>query len=239
MSAAAYPSPSLSPAASFEATMKSDGLSVYHQQRRPSAKQLLMNPSTAVSSPLDALVLALEATAEELENSSRAKQVLPSVTLSTAEYPADALTDDDDEDPNATVPSSPTFFMKKPSSGPSLHQLPTLILPSPVAHAIPQASAPGSSLGLTSSTSPRQLHQQEHEQEHEHEHEHEHELHQHQAYQARKMSVSSQSSTSSLSAAGSSNERKAFHCTVTGCDKAFSQMSHLRTHERTGQDTSY
>ncbi|KAF9978967.1 hypothetical protein BGZ73_007854 [Actinomortierella ambigua] len=227
MSAAAYPSPSLSPATSFETTMKTHESSVYHSQRRPSGKQLLMNSSATMSSPLDALVLALEATAEELESSPRAEQVFSRVTLGNTAHSAEALTDDGDdeeEDPNATVPSSPTFFMKKPLSGSSLHQLPTLILPSPVTQAIPQAAAPGASLGLTPSTSPRQQQMQNEEQQRE--------VHQQQAYQARKMSVSSQGSSSSHSTAGSSNERKAFHCTVAGCDKAFSQMSHLRTHER-------
>ncbi|KAG0242290.1 hypothetical protein BGW41_004504 [Actinomortierella wolfii] len=214
MSAAAYPSPSLSPATSFEATMKTEELAPYHGQRRSSVKHLLMNSSATVSSPLDALVLALEATAEELENGPRSEPTFPRAAFGSAADSADTLADDE-EDPNATVPSSPTFFMKKPSTGSSLHQLPTLILPGPAAP-VPPVSTAGAALSLTPSTNPRQQYHQQHQQ----------------AYQSRKMSVSSQGSSTSSSATGSSSERKSFHCTVAGCDKAFSQMSHLRTHER-------
>ncbi|KAF9387427.1 hypothetical protein CPC16_007035 [Podila verticillata] len=182
----AYPSPSLSPETSFLPTM--DMMDNNHSTRRSSVKSL-MSSANPPASPLDALVMALEAASENVE----------------------------DEDPDATVPSSPTFFMKK-SSGPSLHQLPTLVLPESVASSSSEGSSTGA--GLTPSTHP----------------DHDHLDHR------RKMSVSSQGSVSSTN---SSSERKIYACTVGncdkkftqvcqfhGCDRAFTQLGNLKTHER-------
>ncbi|KAF9017848.1 hypothetical protein BGZ52_004757 [Haplosporangium bisporale] len=196
----AYPSPSLSPETSFLPTM--DMMDNNHSTRRSSVKSL-MSSANPPASPLDALVMALEATAEEM--------AMNGAPRSTASENVE------DEDPDATVPSSPTFFMKK-SSGPSLHQLPTLVLPESVASSSSEGSSTGA--GLTPSTHP----------------DHDHLDHR------RKMSVSSQGSVSSTN---SSSERKIYACTVGncdkkftqvcqfhGCDRAFTQLGNLKTHER-------
>ncbi|KAG0310498.1 hypothetical protein BGZ97_012526 [Linnemannia gamsii] len=216
----AYPSPSLSPVALFHATMDS----LAQDNHRRSSVKCLMNQSNPPATSLDALVLALEATAEELE-AGRGHFHCRRATSTDFE-------DDDDEveDPNATVPSSPTFFMKKSSDlgdTPSLHQLPTLLLPesivsfqtpslpapslsceasfppSPVSPTLPLSTFPDqmSTIPTTTTTSPQ-----------------------------RKMSVCSQSSVSS---SGSSSERtKSFACMIGTCQKKFYQVAHLRIHER-------
>ncbi|KAG0327027.1 hypothetical protein BGZ99_008477 [Dissophora globulifera] len=142
--------------------------------------------------------------------------------------PSESFQDhDSDEDPNATVPSSPTLFMKKTPTGgndvvPSLHQLPNLVLPEalyspkpslPLLASFPAATS-GVSLGpssanLTPSTRPGQTRTQ------------------------RKTSVSSQGSIDSTSSANSNKERqKTVVCSVASCDKKFYEVAHLRIHER-------
>ncbi|KAG0325435.1 hypothetical protein BG004_003222 [Podila humilis] len=181
----AYPSPSLSPETTSNPTMDST--------RRSSVKSL-MSSTHPPASPLDALVMALEATAEEMQ-------------MNGGESPRSTPQEYEDDDPDATVPSSPTFFMKK-SSGPSLHQLPSLLLPESVALSVTSATT---SSGLTPSTHPEQSSSQHH---------------------RRKMSVSSQGSVSSAHSSSSNSERKIYACTVGNCDKKFTQVAHRRIHER-------
>ncbi|KAG0083493.1 hypothetical protein BGZ93_008161 [Podila epicladia] len=203
-SQAAYPSPSLSPETSFHPIMDMDIGNT--PIRRSSVKSLMssVNPP----SPLDALVMALEATAEEM--------AMPGGS------PRSAVSENvEDEDPDATVPSSPTFFMKK-SSEPSLHQLPTLHLPQSVACSSSSSLSSGvspSGSGLTPSTHP-----DDHDSDHLDHLEHPN---------PRKMSVSSQGSVSSTN----SSERKIYACTVGNCDKKFTQVAHRRIHERSHTGT--
>ncbi|KAF9129206.1 hypothetical protein BG015_004230, partial [Linnemannia schmuckeri] len=213
----AYPSPSLSPVALFHATMDS----LTEDNRRRSSVKCLMSQTNPPATSLDALVLALEATAEELEGSFEYTHYRRATST-------DFEDDDEVEDPNATVPSSPSFFMKKSSDlddTPSLHQLPTLLLPesivssqapAPPASSMPcEASFPPSPVSPTlplstfsdqMSTVPKTT------------------------SPPRKMSVCSQSSVSS---SGSSSERtKSFACMIGTCQKKFYQVAHLRIHER-------
>ncbi|KAF9132854.1 hypothetical protein BGW39_011147 [Mortierella sp. 14UC] len=182
----------------------------------------LMNQANPPATSLDALVLALEATAEELENGHE-----------LTHYRRATSTDFDDneaEDPNATVPSSPTFFMKKSGelgNAPPLHQLPTLHLPEsvvtsqaqPLATSIScEASFPPSPVSptLPLSTFPDQMSFVQ--------------TATAMASAQRKMSVCSQSSVSS---SGSHGERtKSFACMIGTCQKKFYQVAHLRIHER-------
>ncbi|KAH7055394.1 hypothetical protein BKA57DRAFT_250127 [Linnemannia elongata] len=215
-----YPSPSLSPVALFHSTM--DALA--EDNRHRSSVKCLMNRPNPPATSLDALVLALEATAEELEGGFEHAYYRP---VKSTDFDDD---DNENEDPNATVPSSPTFFMKKtsdPSDAPSLHQLPALFLPesvvssqatpppapsmsydtsfppSPVSPTLPLSTFPDqmSTVPTTTIMSAQ-----------------------------RKMSVCSQSSVSS---SGSSSERtKSFACMIGTCQKKFYQVAHLRIHER-------
>ncbi|KAF9332906.1 hypothetical protein BG006_004199 [Podila minutissima] len=201
ISQAAYPSPSLSPETSFRPIMDMDMGNT--PTRRSSVKSLMSSANPP--SPLDALVMALEATAEEM--------AMPGGS------PRSAVSENvEDEDPDATVPSSPTFFMKK-STEPSLHQLPTLHLPESVASSSSSSSSSSSGVspsgsGLTPSTHPND-HGSDHLDHPEHPN-------------PRKMSVSSQGSVSSTN----SSERKIYACTVGNCDKKFTQVAHRRIHER-------
>ncbi|KAF9993183.1 hypothetical protein BGZ79_002161 [Entomortierella chlamydospora] len=202
-----YPSPSLSPVTSFRSVMDS----ISAENRRISSVKSLMASANPPASPLDALVMALEATAEEIKDQSTHDQIIRSIP---------AAQEPEEEDPNATVPSSPTFFMKKPPASvpntvPSLHQLPSLVLPE--AAVFPQMSSLSSSHGtqhsvsvnLTPSTHPGQANNQ------------------------RKMSFSSQGSADSATSVDSNGEhRKTFACSVGNCEKKFSQVAHLRIHER-------
>ncbi|KAF9357391.1 hypothetical protein BGX26_003778 [Mortierella sp. AD094] len=207
--ALAYPSPSLSPVTSFRSVMES----ISAENRRMSSVKSLMASANPPASPLDALVMALEATAEEIKDQSTHDQIIRS---------GPAAQELEEEDPNATVPSSPTLFMKKPPTSdsnavPSLHQLPSLILPE--AAVFPRMSLLSSSHGtptqysvsvdLTPSTHPGQTNSQ------------------------RKMSFSSQGSADSATSVDSNGEhRKTFACSVGNCEKKFSQVAHLRIHER-------
>ncbi|KAF8929497.1 hypothetical protein BGZ58_008892 [Dissophora ornata] len=207
----AYPSPSLSPVTTFRNTMN-PAFAVTDSHHRSSIKYLMgsINPP---ASPLDALVLALEATAEELKGGLDENQPSRSASPLSQEH-------ESEEDPNATVPSSPTFFMKKTSmlansDVPSLHQLPSLVLPEAAFSS--QASPPSASYfptttstsTLTPSTQPGQTGGN------------------------RKMSISSQGSVDSTSSAASSGgRRKTCVCSVANCEKRFSQVAHLRIHER-------
>ncbi|KAF9322261.1 hypothetical protein BG003_003272 [Podila horticola] len=196
ISQAAYPSPSLSPETSFRPVMDMDMGNT--PTRRSSVKSLMSSANPP--SPLDALVMALEATAEEMAIPGRSPRSAVSENV-------------EDEDPDATVPSSPTFFMKK-SSEPSLHQLPSLLLPESVASSSSSSSGVSpSGSGLTPSTHP-----DDHDSDHLDHLEHPN---------PRKMSVSSQGSVSSTN----SSERKIYACTVGNCDKKFTQVAHRRIHE--------
>ncbi|KAG0022445.1 hypothetical protein BGZ82_011023 [Podila clonocystis] len=197
----AYPSPSLSPETSFRPIMDMDMGNT--PTRRSSVKSLMSaaNPP----SPLDALVMALEATAEEMAMTGGSPRSTVSENV-------------EDEDPDATVPSSPTFFMKK-SSESSLHQLPTLLLPASVASSSAGVSLSGS--GLTPSTHP------------DHDSDHSEHLDHLEHSSPRKMSISSQGSVSSTN----SSERKIYACTVGNCDKKFTQVAHRRIHERSHTGT--
>ena len=215
----AYPSPSLSPVALFHATMDSFA----EDNRHRSSVKCLMNQPNPPATSLDALVLALEATAEELEGGFENAHYRP---VNSTDFDDD---DNENEDPNATVPSSPTFFMKKPDDlgeTPSLHQLPALFLPESVvpSQATPppapamsyEASFPPSPVSpmLPLSTFPDQMST----------------VPTTAMSPQRKMSVCSQSSVSS---SGSSSERtKSFACMIGTCQKKFYQVAHLRIHER-------
>ncbi|KAG0292105.1 hypothetical protein BGZ98_002724, partial [Dissophora globulifera] len=100
----AYPSPSLSPATSFRASMQQQSHSPApspsaSNQRRSSVKALLSSHNPPAS-PLDALVMALEATVEEEEGTDEDAALSIKV-------------ENEDDDPDATIPSSPTMFMKR------------------------------------------------------------------------------------------------------------------------------
>ncbi|KAG0005895.1 hypothetical protein BGZ79_000589 [Entomortierella chlamydospora] len=121
----AYPSPSLSPATSHHPNTQQ--LSSTASRPRQSVKALLTS-SNPPASPLDALVMALEATVDEDHN--HIQQEAP-----------DHLTDQDD-DPDATIPSSPTMFMKRAPGESSLHHLPTMMLPESAASTLTQSTQP-------------------------------------------------------------------------------------------------
>lgn len=166
-------------------------------RRGPSVKALLTSANPPVS-PLDALVMALEATVEEDEE----RRFGQDQNLSRDRD------DDEDDDPDATIPSSPTVFMKRPATGPSLHHLPTMMLPESVA----SSAHLGQSSGLTPSTLP--------------------DAPSNRASGQRKLSISSQSSTSSSSTHSGSERTKEYACTIGNCEKKFYQIAHLRSHER-------
>ncbi|KAF8981573.1 hypothetical protein BGZ46_002555 [Entomortierella lignicola] len=199
----AYPSPSLSPVASFSSVIEPSA----DTGRKSSVKSLMasVNPP---ASPLDALVMALEATAEEIKYQFTQDQTVrfaPAVQDNEEE---------EEEDPNATVPSSPTLFMKRVHTSdhnavPSLHQLPSLLLPEAVFPRLSSPSSQDTSANLTPSTLPGQINSQ------------------------RKLSISSQGSVNSVTSFDSNGEhRKTFACSVGNCEKKFSQVAHLRIHER-------
>ncbi|KAG0212792.1 hypothetical protein BGX28_005639 [Mortierella sp. GBA30] len=208
--ASVYPSPSLSPATTFLASMQQEHSSPSAlNRRRPSVKALL-NSANPPASPLDALVMALEATVEEEENGG---QDQPSESRS-----AQAAEPEEEEDPDATIPSSPTMFMKRPATGPSLHHLPTMLLPESAASTASAASASSASTsvlhsqssGLTPSTLPSGSAMGH--------------------ISQRKMSISSQGSVSS--AISTAERTKEYACTIGNCEKKFYQVAHLRSHER-------
>ncbi|KAF9435063.1 hypothetical protein BGZ76_006966 [Entomortierella beljakovae] len=110
---------------------------------------------------------------------------------------------EEDDDPNATIPSSPTLFMKQSEEKNSLHHLPTMLLPK-------STSSPtlGISHNVTSNTLLGQTNGNSH----------------------RRLSISSQDSLTSDTSNGGSP--KQFACTVGSCEKKFQQAMHLRSHER-------
>ncbi|KAI1316619.1 hypothetical protein EDD11_009654 [Mortierella claussenii] len=202
----AYPSPTLSPVASFQSA-----IDAADYRRRTSAKELMasVNPP---ASPLDALVMALEATAESMAERSLGGQQFASLETTTR------TDQDEDEDPNATVPSSPTFFIKAVNVL-SLHQLPSLALPeaavvnlaAPSTHSTNEPTSPLFSPTFNLTPSTRSV----------------------AGKSLRKMSVSSQDSADSFSSTSTSGDRhKSFSCSVTNCEKKFYQIAHLRIHER-------
>ncbi|KAF9207107.1 hypothetical protein BGZ49_001155 [Haplosporangium sp. Z 27] len=196
----AYPSPSQSPATTFQTNSPNmQQLSpslIPSNSRRPSVKALLSSPNPPAS-PLDALVMALEATVEEAEHGSPVQDQHEMAAQSN-----------EDDDPDATIPSSPTVFMKRSARESSMHHLPTMMLPESAA----SPSTRTLSSGLTPSTlpnvtaSPRGSSQ-------------------------RKMSISSQDSSSS-SGNSNSDRVKEFACNIESCEKKFYQVAHLRSHER-------
>ncbi|CAO3568244.1 unnamed protein product [Mortierella alpina] len=128
-----------------------------------------------------------------------------------------------EEDPNATVPSSPTVFMAKAETASplmSLQQLPALMLPEASVPAyrplvtVPALSSSFTPSSLTPSTHPEKFVD-------------------FQSADHRRASVSSQSSVGSISSVSSGGERsKTFACTLASCQKKFYQVAHLRIHER-------
>lgn len=196
-----YPSPSLSPATTFQPSMHEQSLHTAYSRRRSSVKALLSS-SNPPASPLDALVMALEATVEEEEGSTHEPEQRLDNTSAQAGQP------EEDVDPDATIPSSPTLFMKRPATGPSLHHLPTLLLPESASSA--SSATTSQSAGLTPSTQPNGPSVTHGSQ--------------------RKMSISSQGSVSSTNSTG--ERTKEYACTIGNCEKKFYQVAHLRSHER-------
>ncbi|OAQ34208.1 hypothetical protein K457DRAFT_819277 [Linnemannia elongata AG-77] len=123
------------------------------------------------------------------------------------------------EDPDATIPSSPTLFMKRPATdSSSLHHLPTMYLPESAVSASAQGHKTScltpSTLPAASSLSSSGRHGSNNN-------------------AHRKMSISSQGSSSSAQSNGSGGERtKEYGCTIGSCEKKFYQVAHLRSHER-------
>ncbi|KAF9900667.1 hypothetical protein BX616_002529 [Lobosporangium transversale] len=209
----AYPSPSHSPT-----SVSSVGTVAKHQlqpttfdRRRSSVKALLNSPNPPAS-PLDALVMALEATVEEEEAGLErfSTKIEDDAMTTTGAAVTAGAEDEEEDDPDATIPSSPTMFMKRPASatGPSLHHLPSMMLPESAASSVARSHSASS---LTPSTLPRES------------------LAQHSSNQ-RKMSISSQDSSSSFASNG--ERTKEYACTIENCKKKFFQISHLRSHER-------
>ncbi|KAG0216505.1 hypothetical protein BGX28_000019 [Mortierella sp. GBA30] len=173
------------------------------------------------TSPLDALVLALEATAQEMGRCQNQELNLP---------PESAAPHEEDEDPNATVPSSPTLFMTKttnPDCTTSLQHLPALLLPAPSFPIYQPLSASTSATvptePLMASFVPSNLTPSSHPEEPANRQDASH----------RRTSVSSQGSIGSNTSVSSNGERsKTFACTIGNCEKKFYQVAHLRIHER-------
>ncbi|KAF9986178.1 hypothetical protein BGZ75_002104 [Mortierella antarctica] len=174
----------------------------------------LADTPTSPTSPLDALVLALEVAEEMSRFQEQEWHPRPESTFEKTEA---------EEDPNATVPSSPTVFMAKAETASplmSLQQLPALMLPEPSVPAyqplvaVPALSSSFTPSNLTPSTHPEKSVD-------------------FQSTDHRRASVSSQSSVGSISSASSGGERsKTFACTLASCQKKFYQVAHLRIHER-------
>ncbi|KAF9961296.1 hypothetical protein BGZ72_004217 [Mortierella alpina] len=206
----AYPSPSLSPTTTYQDVLGSPS---GDRLPKPSLMSLADTPASPAS-PLDALVLALEVAEEMSRFQEQEWHPRPEATFEK---------NDSEEDPNATVPSSPTIFMAKAEAASplmSLHQLPALTLPEPSVPAyqplltVPALSSSFTPSSLTPSTHPNKSVD-------------------FQSTDHRRASVSSQSSVGSISSASSGAERsKTFACTLASCQKKFYQVAHLRIHER-------
>ncbi|KAF8926355.1 hypothetical protein BGZ58_011261 [Dissophora ornata] len=202
----AYPSPSLSPATTFQASMLLQPPSPGASSRRSSSVKTLLKSFNPPASPLDALVMALEATVEEEEGNPNQDRSFVEEAIVKLK-----VEDEEEDDPDATIPSSPTMFMKRPSSELSLHHLPTMMLPESAA----SSAASSAQRILASELTPSSLPD---------------EGSSHWDLGQRKMSISSQDSSSS---AGSNGERsKEYACTIGNCEKKFYQVAHLRSHER-------
>ncbi|ORZ26267.1 hypothetical protein BCR41DRAFT_219381 [Lobosporangium transversale] len=225
-----YPSPSLSPVSALR-TNAADNY------RRLSVREL-MTSTNPPASPLDALVMALEATAEGMtehhiiaRSNSTSSSIFNSAIQRGQREGVGATADE--EDPNATVPSSPSFFIKH-AKIPSLHQLPSLELPAAVSTVPSHLSLPATSSSeqaippmqstsifsndFTSSTHPVSptcpVPNQN-------------------VIDWRKLSVSSQGSVDSTSSTNTrAGRHKMFVCSVNSCEKKFYQVAHLRIHER-------
>lgn len=209
--ALAYPSPSHSPATSYNSSMQQSSPSIFN--RRRSSVKALFKSANPPASPLDALVMALEATVEE-EDEHQGDDHLDQEAAMEEAVPVE-----DEEDPDATIPSSPTLFMKRPATdSSSLHHLPTMYLPQSAVSASAQRHKAS---GLTPSTFPTASSSPSLSQ-----HGSDNNAH-------RKMSISSQGSSSSAQSNGSGGERtKEYGCTIGSCEKKFYQVAHLRSHER-------
>jgi hypothetical protein len=185
--------------------------------RRRSSVKALLKSANPPASPLDALVMALEATVEEEEDEEDEEEHHEGNLLGK-----EALPIEDEEDPDATIPSSPTLFMKRPATNSSsLHHLPTLYLPEAAVSAAAQSPNNTTASGLTPSTLPKEgvasMSSSSSQQ----------------GINNRKMSISSQGSSSSAQSNGSAGERtKEYGCTIGNCEKKFYQVAHLRSHER-------
>ncbi|KAF9107447.1 hypothetical protein BGX29_006314 [Mortierella sp. GBA35] len=211
--ALAYPSPSHSPATSYQTSMQPhhppSSPSIF--SRRRSSVKALLKSANPPASPLDALVMALEATVEEEDEQQGGEGDYQDASME------DVAPVEDEEDPDATIPSSPTLFMKRPATdSSSLHHLPTMYLPESAASASAQGRKTINASGLTPSTLPKNATASGQ-----------------QGMNNRKMSVSSQGSSSSAQSNGSNGERtKEYGCTIGNCEKKFYQVAHLRSHER-------
>ncbi|KAF9280392.1 hypothetical protein BGZ88_012233 [Linnemannia elongata] len=213
--ALAYPSPSHSPATTYHSNMQQSSPSIFN--RRRSSVKALLKSANPPASPLDALVMALEATVEE-EDEHQGDDHLDQEAVMEEAAPVE-----DEEDPDATIPSSPTLFMKRPATdSSSLHHLPTMYLPESAV----SASAQGHKTScLTPSTLPAASSLSSSGQHGSNNNAH------------RKMSISSQGSSSSAQSNGSGGERtKEYGCTIGSCEKKFYQVAHLRSHERRRYD---
>ncbi|KAG0047380.1 hypothetical protein BGZ83_007546 [Gryganskiella cystojenkinii] len=175
--------------------------------RRRSSVKSLLNSANPPASPLDALVMALEATVEDVE----AGFDLDLDSESLKNEP-----EQDDDDPDATIPSSPTMFMKRPANGPSLHNLPTMLLPAP-ASTMTTPTTPTTASPKTPQTSRCSSNGASTKKKQE-------------VINRRKMSISSEDSASSVvSARGRGLD---YTCSVAHCEKQFSQAEDLSSHER-------
>jgi hypothetical protein len=172
-------------------------------QHRPTVKALL-NSSNPPASPLDALVMALEAT---VKDEGEDRHSIGNVSALGQELtPKDEV---EEEDPDATIPSSPTMFMRQPPTGSSsLHHLPTIILPGPAV--LPSHSSSSTTMSCTSSSETSLL----------------------KRTNQRKLSLCSQDSSVSSSSSSNGECRKEYVCTIGDCEKKFQQLAHFRSHER-------
>lgn len=175
--------------------------------RRRSSVKSLLSSANPPASPLDALVMALEATVEDVEEG---------FDLDFEEDPAQVA--DEDEDPDATIPSSPTMFMRGPANyAPSLHHLPSMLLPSPASNVTGPVTAtaprtPKVQQQRRSSSKDASAKKKQGE------------------ASLRKMSISSEDSASSNDSVGGGGLR--FTCSAAHCEKRFSQPEQLVAHER-------
>ncbi|KAF9583472.1 hypothetical protein BGW38_009389 [Lunasporangiospora selenospora] len=200
-----YPSPSQSPASLSRATMspETNGPAASIVARRRSSVKSLLNSANPPASALDALVMALEATVED-----EAAGVLG------RDLKAQPAKVDEDDDPDATVPSSPTAFMRG-VTGSTTHHLPTLHLPE-------AASPQGPSVhSLTPSTDSSQGYPSDGSS-----------LDHQELMSSAELETRSQSASPRSHHGRASSGKKPYVCRFESCTRAFTQLGNLKTHER-------